>query len=485
MYSLDLVDSAHRSLQAAEAVARGDPARPVFHFRPLAGWMNDINGPLYHQGHFHVFYQVHPFSADWGNGDNMMWGHARSRDLVFWEHLPLAVWPARELGETSCWSGTSCISGSGQPLLFYTKCGPDRQNDPYEQWAMVAQDDDLMRWEKHPLNPIMTLRTHGQSDFSDNWRDPFVFSAEGRTFMILGCSAPQGTPLYEALNKDYTQWACKGFMAPMNAECPNFFKLQDKWIFLSSVASWAPDCFDPEGQGVKYYIGSFDMDALTFRPERDGFIDRHGSADSFYGSNILFDDKGRCILLGRTQGFRGDRGWQGCMALPRTLTIDARGLLVQTPMPELRKLRRRRIQRENLLIERGTTMIAGDPIDTLEIQVTMDRGTAESCGLRWLTGDNRELLLEVKYDGHELTISQARYRLEFNNDPLIRLHVFLDKSFLELFVNDGKEYISHVLESSLRGQKLELFAQGGVTSCQRLELWQITECASSRPVPVS
>lgn len=186
MYSKDLVDSAMRSLNAASQIAQADPARPVLHFMPKAGWMNDINGPLYYKGFYHIFYQIHPFSADWGDGDNMMWGHARSKDLVNWDDLPIAVWPAAELGETSCWSGTSCINANGKPMLFYTKCGPDRQNDPYEQWAMIACDDELIKWQKHPSNPILTLNTHGQPDFSQDWRDPFIFSVDnhGKTFDI-------------------------------------------------------------------------------------------------------------------------------------------------------------------------------------------------------------------------------------------------------------------------------------------------------------
>jgi len=476
MYSKDLVDSAMRSLNADAEIAKADLARPVLHFRPMAGWMNDINGPLYYKGFYHIFYQIHPFSADWGDGNNMMWGHARSKDLVHWDDLPIAVWPASELGETSCWSGTSCISANGKPMIFYTKCGPDRQKDPYEQWAMIACDDELIKWKKHQSNPIMTLETHGQPEFSQDWRDPFIFSANSRTFMIMGCSSPEGTPIYEAQDKDFTSWAFKGFMAPMNAECPNFVKLGDKWIFLSSVESWTPDCFDPKAEGVKYYIGSFDIDALVFEPESSGMIDLHRGSEGFYGSNVVFDDKGRCILLGRTQGFKGDKGWQGCMALPRILTLNSDIQLIQTPIPELQKLRGKQIHKENLLIDNESIAIEGIDSNTLEILIRFDKVKVASCGLRLFYGDDQDQVFDIGYDGKCLEVDVTKYDIQhFGNNKEFQIHIFIDRSLLEIFVDDGREYISQVLEFGVGDLKLELFAEQGVAEINSLDVWELTE----------
>lgn len=473
MDSNKLLKSAMRRLDAAAVIAADDPARPVYHFHPPAGWMNDINGPLYYKDSYHIFYQIHPFSADWEDGDNIMWGHARSKDLVQWELLPIAVWPARELGETSCWSGTSCINANGMPMLFYTKCGPDRQNDPYEQWAMIAQDDDLIKWQKHPSNPIMTLDTHGQPDFLKDWRDPFIFSADNRTFMIIGCSSPQGTPIYEVQDKDFTNWAFKGFMAPMNAECPNFCKLGNKWVFLSSVESWTPDCFDTKAEGVKYYIGSFDIDRLVFEHESSGMIDLNRGSQGFYGSNVLFDNNDHCILLGRTQGFKGDNGWQGCMSLPRTLKINSAERLIQTPIPQLQKLRGRHIHREGLLIENSTPIEDIDS-NTLEILVRFDKTKAASCGLRLFYADDQDKGVNIRYDGKCFEINNTKYDIPLADyDKDFQMHIFLDRSLIEIFVNDGEGYISHVLELGLSSLKLEIIAENNSIILNSLDVWHI------------
>ena len=101
---------AMRSVAAGAARAQADPARPIYHFLPPAYWMNDPNGPIYHDGWFHLFYQHNPYGDEWGH---MHWGHARSRDLVRWEQLPIALAPSYEEGEEHVLSGCVALNGQG------------------------------------------------------------------------------------------------------------------------------------------------------------------------------------------------------------------------------------------------------------------------------------------------------------------------------------------------------------------------------------
>ena len=263
------IQQAMDSILAAAPKAQADPMRPAYHFLPRANWMNDPNGAIYHNGYYHVFYQHNPYGDDWGN---IHWGHTRSRDLVHWEHLPIALWPSKELGEEHVFSGCARVNNQGEPMLFYTKVGAsERGHRPdNEQWAALGSAD-WITWRKHPANPILALPTHGGPSFEGDWRDPFIFAADGRTFLVLSGATGEtaGVALYEATNPDLTRWQYHKLLYQKPRaevpffECPNFFPLQDQWILLTSP-------FRP----VEYVTGAFDVDSLTFTPHRQGVLDR-------------------------------------------------------------------------------------------------------------------------------------------------------------------------------------------------------------------
>src|SRR5580658_5397368 len=141
------------AVQTATPRAQADPSHPVFHIASPAQWMNDPNGPVYYKGCYHLFYQLTPFSDESGV---KYWGHVRSRDLVKWENLPIAIAPSSDLGEESIWSGCCTINALGQPMIFYTSIGQGKSPfDQAVQWAATG-DDDLIHWQKSPANPVLS-----------------------------------------------------------------------------------------------------------------------------------------------------------------------------------------------------------------------------------------------------------------------------------------------------------------------------------------
>ena len=128
--------------------------------------------------------------------------------------------------------------------------------------------------------------------------------------MVLGATGV-GTPIWESESGDLVNWTYRGLASDISQECPNLFKLGDDWVMLTSP-------YTP----VDYYIGDFDIDTYRFTHRVNGRIE---PTKTFYGTNILFDADGRCLLLGRLLRTFPGMAWNGCMALPRVLTIGPDG----------------------------------------------------------------------------------------------------------------------------------------------------------------
>ncbi len=454
--------AAHQAVAGEVARANDDSSRPVFHFRPPAQWMNDPNGTIWHNGYCHVFYQHNPYGDSWGN---MHWGHTRSKDLVHWEHLPISLWPSLNLGEEHVFSGCAWHDSDHHVRLFYTSVGPDRPN---EQWTAVARDDDLLEWDKPSSNPLITVTQPDGLVFSDGMRDPFIFVEDGRTFMVVGASTENEAviPIYEAEDDQLSKWSYRGIMwrAPKSVirfpECPNFFRLGDHWILL--LSPYRP---------VEYRTGRFDLESLTFQPEHQGLID---ATDRFYATNIAFDDNGRCNLFGWIRGFPENKGWNGCLALPRELTIGSDGHPRQRPVRELTKLRGTHFSRKDVRLSSEEPITCPETGGSLEIRTELDPGTAQSCGIRLLRSAEGKRSTLISFDGNSLTVAGDSVPLPASavGRPL-SLHLFLDRSVLEVFTADGRMCITRVIEDTTDTCRIELFAADGTAQIRSFEMWSM------------
>ena len=439
----DHLAEATAAVAAAVPLAEADPLRPVYHFRPPAQWTNDPNGTVYHDGSYHLFYQHNPFEAQWGP---MYWGHARSRDLVHWEHLPIALVPSYDNDETHCYSGCATVNAQGQPLAFYTSVALGHDNEgkvvqtrPCQQWAAVS--DDWITWRKHPGNPMLPP----QADFRDDWRDPFFFRHEGRAFIVVGMCGP-GTALYEAQDDTLAEWTYRGLISDLSAECPNFFPLQGKFVYLSSPFN-----------AVEYRVGDFDLESLRFTAQTQGVLDP-GRVDGngFYASNVLFDDKGRCVLFGWINGCGGE-GWRGIISLPRELTLGADGHPRQRPVAELQQLRGAQAVVPAKTLHDEAVALPNPAGNNLEVNLRFRRQGHAGGGLR-LRWPGHESL--IRFDGTRFHVAGAEGGFALAEEEPLELQVFLDRCVVEVFVNEGRTCISRCLEAGTEPVALEAFVEG-------------------------
>ncbi len=453
------------AIEAAVPRAQADPTHPIFHLISPAQWMNDPNGPIFYKGYYHLFYQMNPFSDDSGPRALRYWGHVRSRDLVKWEPLPIALWPSGELGEESVWSGCCTINGLGQPMCFYTSIGNGKSAfDQAEQWAAIG-DDDLINWKKSPANPVLPESVNEGTKIYD-WRDPFIFHDTKKTFLVTGGHMAKdghaAVNIYEAENPGLTKWNYRGVMFPVpgapTAECPNFFKLGDQWVLFVS----------PYGK-VQYFVGDFDPETCRFSARTRGLLD-YGS--SFYAPNTMQVPDGRRLVWGWLNGFPGGHGWNGCLSLPRQLNLSHDGQLQQNPAPQLRKLRGRPVEWKNIPLGNSDETLTLPKTNTLEIQLEIDLLTAKKFTLDIKSGAKGVSSIVMNLTDSELQILDANAPLSLAKNRKLDLHIFIDRSVLEVFANESV-CITKIISPLDDNATLEIHADDGDANAKLIQAWPI------------
>jgi beta-fructofuranosidase len=453
----DLLTKAAASVKAATAKVADDPARPIYHVLAPANWINDPNGPIQHGGYYHLFYQHNPYGDAWGN---MHWGHVRSRDLAHWEHMPIALWPSKSKGEEHCFSGCATVTKNGQLMLLYTSIG----NRLPEQWAATPVDDELIHWKKHAANPLLTEKLHGETKVYE-WRDPFVFHHDSRTYVVCGGNLNKSAGgqavvlVYRAENEALTEWKYLGELfrhpdaAVKNIECPLFFPLTDsngkkRWVLIVS----------PHGL-VEYFVGDFDSESMKFKAETRGIVD-HGS---FYAPNVMFDQQGRCLLWGWIRDFPGGKGWNGCLTVPRVLSLDGKGRLVQQPADELKKLA------GDTRATIGPTKLGPTKLGKNPVMLSLHDSSAYRLHCVVGPGDAGAIRIDVPHDGDGKQTTTVRYRngvidvagkkgqlaLDQGEDLVIEL--FVDHSVCEIYAN-GRASFSRVIPLGERRGEVRISA---------------------------
>lgn len=450
--------------EAVEAIRRNagraaaDPQRPVYHYAPPAQRMNDPNGPAWDGGYHHVFYQHMVFEGT-GPAVDVHWGHARSRDLVNWETLPLAIHPAYDRGELSCFSGNLARDQRGDPLQLVTSV-------PYVKgvfrhiWPARPRDAEWIHWERTPERPPAGLVPHGAPDRP--LKDAFPFAVGPRRFLVL---TDRDIPFYEALDERLTRWAYRGTLDGQSAECPNFFEVDGHWIYLSSPN--AP---------VRYVVGEFDAARSRFTPRTEGRL----SHDlGYYASTAYRDNQGRTILLGVSRGQKNSRAWTGVLALPRVLTVGADGHPRMRPIPELATLRREAFRMATpLALTQHGHVVTGLKGDTLEIIARFRAGTATAFGLKVRRSDDGGRSLPILWrDGRIVAVKETpkfpcAYALEADTRELT-FHVFLDKGMLDVCTGDGRVFETRIHEAPPADLGVEVVAEGGEATLLSLDAWQL------------
>ena len=119
-----------------------------YHFKPEKGWVNDPNGLVYFNGYYHLFYQHCPDTEYPFREQHMHWGHARSKDFINWEEMPLALCPDSPYDNEGCWSGTAIVKDDTL-YVFYASITTPKGADRRVESVSVAYSKDGINFTKY------------------------------------------------------------------------------------------------------------------------------------------------------------------------------------------------------------------------------------------------------------------------------------------------------------------------------------------------
>lgn len=439
-----------------------EPYRPQFHFTPSEKWMNDPNGLVYHQGVFHLFYQYYPEDIVWGP---MHWGHAISRDMIHWEHKPIALFPDEH---GLIFSGSAVVdrnnsSGFGSldnPPIIAIFTYHDMEAEKagkmnYQTQGIAYSLDNGETWTKYSGNPV--IGNNGIKDF----RDPKVFWHTATSRWILSLVAGDHARFYAS--NDLKQWELLSeFGKNIGAhggvwECPDLFPLkvnggeEEKWVLFISINPGAPN----GGSGTQYFVGDFDGHTFTTDQKDIRWIDY--GMDNYAGVTYNDAPNNERVFIGWMSNWNYARDtptevWRSAMTLPRSISLhkDDSGYFIKNyPLEAFNKLMVSEeisptidltvpfhLQKESFMgkeisfhadISKDLVIRFGNDLE--EVSVRFD---PESGNVLFDRGKSGTVAFEKSF-GNQLQSQPYNVQIE-----KAEIKIIIDQSSVEIFIDEGR-----------------------------------------------
>lgn len=472
------------------STANREKYRPEFHFSPAYGWMNDPNGMVYKDGEYHLFYQWNPYGSVWGN---MHWGHAVSRDLVHWEHLPVAIAPD---GLGTIFSG-SCVvdkdntAGFGKDAIiaFYTSAG-ERQTQ-----SMAYSTDNGRTFKKYQRNPILTSTLR-------DFRDPKVFWHEETSRWIMILAAGQEMQLYSSANlKDWMLESTFGNGEGAHGgvwECPDLFQLPvkytdlKKWVLLCNLNPGGPF----GGSATQYFIGTFD--GKTFKNESAPQTVKWMDYGKDHYATVTWSNApdGRHIALAWMSNWEYANNvpttqFRSSNSVPRELSLYTQGgeiYLSSKPIKEIDSVRGKLEKHKSFKVDRTYNLgeIFKSPCNAAEILLTIQNRGAEVIGFQLFNEKGEEI--DCYYNLIEKSFAMDRTKSGITNfsnafpavtaAPLEKkdtytLRLLVDRASIEIFDGDGHFAMTNLVFPTEPYNRMSFYSKGGKYEVTSLKIYRI------------
>ncbi len=439
--------------------------RPQIHFSPEKNWLFETGGFIYSHGEYHLFYQN--VSINSKILSNQL-GHAVSKDLVHWQHLPFAFIPDEKATNiTTCrpMSGSAVsdslnLSGlqqnSEKPMLIFYSDSQGNQN-------LAFSTDKGMTWKKYSKNPLI-------SNPGEDTHDPRVFyhAASGKWMMAFykgkGKESKTGSiNLYSS--SDLLHWEYRNNIDGIG-ECPDLFEVafegkqsEKKWVLLS-------------GEG-DYRIGAFD--GMTFKPETE--MRKLDFGKNFFAAQTLSNaPDGKVIQIAWMRGGEySEMPFNGQMSFPMELTLRAtkKGpVLCRKPIESISKLFDNELLKKdkNLIPGLKGNLLGGIKGDVVYLKTTVEIKSSDSFGIIVRNG-KQSGGTDIHYDSAKKTIDVNGIKMVLEPiDGKIVLEILFDRSSIEILGNNGEMGISTCFSpAQIKEDEMILYTQGGELFVESLE----------------
>lgn len=415
---------------------------PKINFAAPIGWINDPNGLSIYKGYYHLFYQYYPYDAIHGP---MHWGHARSKDGLNWEDLPVVLAPDRDYDQNGVFSGSAFIEND-KFYLFYTghieKDGYRRENQN------LALSHDGISFEKSSLNPLLDEKDLPEDISIEDFRDPKVFSHDGTYYMTVGTKTKDdvGTILLFT-STNLTDWkyksvliSDKNYLGKM-AECPDLLLFEDRAVLFVSAMD-----YESEGEFFSHKTliieGEMDWEQFAFKPYK---IKEMDLGFDYYAPQSILEKDGSYFVIAWQQTWGKslipselDHKWVGQMTIPQEIYLED-GKIKRRIHPKVLANKELKESYPNL-----EEKIVLESADFISIEVEKLEGLSLD-----FFNDTENIRIEFKEDKAFIDRSNVSYPIlndngsdfskktfKFDTSEEGRLEIIVDRSSIQLYIND-------------------------------------------------
>ena len=415
--------------------------RPLYHHTPAYGWMNDPNGMFFKDGVWHLYFQHNPYGSQW---ENMTWGHSTSTDLIHWTFQGDPIQPD---AWGSIFSGSSVVDknntagfGENAIVALYTSAGENQTQ------SMAYSTDNGKTFTKYDGNPIITSNV-------PDFRDPHMFWNEDIKKWNMILAAGQQMNIYSSDNlKDWKFESSFGAEYGSHGgvwECPDLMKMKvrgtdkEKWMLVCNINPGGPS----GGSATQYFVGDFDGHKFTCesKPEVTKWMD--------YGKDhyatVTFDNapNGRHVALAWMSNWQyanqvPTMQYRSANSIPRDLGLfEYKGntYCSVTPSEEITAARSKKPSKS---LSEACEMVVNLKGDAT---ITLSNSKGEKVVMTYKAKDetfsmDRTLSGKTDFSSDFAAITTAPVYGKMN-----KLRIFIDKSSIEVFDNDGKMAMTNLV----------------------------------------